>query len=103
MSLIGELKRRNVFRAAGAYVVLAWIVIQVIETIFPVFGFDDSAIRISVIILAIGFLPVVVLAWAFELTPDGLKHESNAIFYKLLFHRVVDCKLLPIYRLCAFY
>ena len=77
MSLIGELKRRNVFRAAGAYVVLAWIAIQVIETIFPVFGFDDSAIRISVIILAIGFLPVVVLAWAFELTPDGLKHESN--------------------------
>lgn len=76
-SLIGELKRRNVFRAAGAYVVLAWIAIQVVETIFPVFGFDDTVIRISVIILAIGFLPVVVLAWAFELTPEGLKHESN--------------------------
>ena len=76
-SLVSELKRRNVFRAAGAYTVLAWIAIQVIETIFPVFGFDDSAIRISVIILAIGFLPVVVLAWAFELTPEGLKHESK--------------------------
>lgn len=86
-SLIGELKRRNVFRAAGAYVVLAWIAIQVIETIFPVFGFDDSAIRISVIILAIGFLPVVVLAWAFELTPEGLKHESNVNYSSPGFQR----------------
>ena len=62
MSFFEELKRRNVFRAGGAYGVVAWVAIQVIETIFPVFGFDDSAIRISVIILAIGLLPTIILA-----------------------------------------
>jgi len=85
LSLIGELKRRNVFRAAGAYVVVAWLAIQVIETIFPVFGFGDSAIRTSVIVLAIGMLPVVVIAWAFELTPDGLKHESDVNYASPVF------------------
>ena len=87
MSFFEELKRRNVFRAGGAYGVVAWVAIQVIETIFPVFGFDDSAIRISVIILAIGLLPTIILAWAFELTPEGLKHEievnySSPVFLK---------------------
>jgi hypothetical protein len=77
LSFFNELKRRNVFRAATAYVVAAWLIIQVIETIFPAFGFDDSAVRIAVIMLTVGFLPVVILAWAFELTPDGLKQEKE--------------------------
>ena len=77
MSLLNELKRRNVFRAGTAYIVVAWLIIQVIETIFPAFGFGDSAIRIAVIVMAVGFLPVVVLAWAFELTPSGLKPEKE--------------------------
>ena len=85
MSFFQELKRRNVFRAGGAYVVVAWIAIQVIETISPVFGFGDSVIRISVIILAIGLLPAIVLAWAFELTPDGLKHESEVNYSSPVF------------------
>jgi len=77
ISLIGELKRRNVFRAAAAYVALAWLVIQVVETLFPLFGLSDAAARGVVIVLAVGFVPVVIAAWAFELTPEGLKREAE--------------------------
>lgn len=77
MSFFVELKRRNVIRVAAAYVVAAWLVIQVVETIFPAFGFGDVAIRTVVIALAIGLVPVVIFAWAFELTPEGLKREKD--------------------------
>ena len=67
MSLFSELKRRNVLRVAAAYVAVSWLLIQVTETLFPVFGLPDAAIRAVVILLAIGFIPAVVSAWAFEL------------------------------------
>jgi len=77
LSLFNELKRRNVLRVGAAYVIGAWLIIQVVETIFPAFGFSDAALRIVTIILAIGIVPVVVFAWAFELTPEGLKKEQD--------------------------
>lgn len=77
MSLFQELNRRNVFRVAAAYAVAAWLVIQVAETIFPLFGFGDAPARIVVLVLAIGFVPVLVIAWAFEITPEGLKREAD--------------------------
>jgi len=77
LSLIKELQRRHVFRVAAAYVVTAWLVIQVVETIFPAFGFGDAAIRIVTIAFAIGLIPTVILAWAFELTPEGVKRDSE--------------------------
>lgn len=77
MSLFNELKRRNVLRVGVAYVVVAWLLIQVTETIFPLFGFDDAPARIVVIVLAIGFFPALIFAWAFEITPEGLKKESE--------------------------
>jgi TolB-like protein len=72
-----ELKRRNVFRVGAAYAVAAWLMIQLVETIFPAFGFGDAAVRITVVVLAIGFVPVLILAWAFEITPDGVKRENQ--------------------------
>lgn len=75
MSFFGELQRRNVFRVAAAYIVAAWLLIQVAETIFPLFGFDDGPARITVIALSILFIPAVIFAWAFELTPEGLKRD----------------------------
>lgn len=78
MSLFNELKRRNVLRVGAAYSVVAWLLIQVAETIFPLFGFDDTPARIVVIVLAIGLIPSMILAWAFELTPEGLKKDSEA-------------------------
>jgi len=87
LSFFNELKRRNVFRAGAAYVVAGWLIIQVVETIFPAFGFGDAAIRLSVIILTVGFVPVLILAWAFELTPDGLKRDSEVDHSSPVFHR----------------
>ena len=77
MSFLGELKRRSVFRVAAAYAVVAWLIIQIAETIFPLFGFDGTPARIVVIVLAIGFVPSLLLAWAVEWTPDGLRLESR--------------------------
>lgn len=62
----------------AAYVVAAWLVIQVVETILPAFGFGDAAVRLVTIVLAIGLVPVLVLTWAFELTPEGLKKDVDA-------------------------
>jgi TolB-like protein/Tfp pilus assembly protein PilF len=77
MQLFAELKRRNVFRVGIAYLVSAWLVIQVVETIFPPFGFGDAAIRAVVITLGIGLIPVLAISWVFELTPEGLKLDKD--------------------------
>jgi dienelactone hydrolase len=77
MSFFADLKRRNVFRVAAGYVLAGWLLVQVVETIFPAFGFGDAAVRIVVIVLGIGFVPVLIFAWVFELTPDGLEKEKD--------------------------
>ncbi|MCP4943924.1 MAG: hypothetical protein GY924_18360, partial [Planctomycetaceae bacterium] len=61
----------------AAYVVAAWLLIQVAETIFPLFGFDDTPARIVVIVLAIGLIPSMIIAWVFELTPEGLVRDKD--------------------------
>jgi adenylate cyclase len=77
MSLFAELKRRNVLRVAAGYAVTAWLVIQVVETIFPIYDLSDETIRLVITLLAIGTLPVLVLAWVFEVTPEGLKLDKD--------------------------
>lgn len=77
MSFFAELKRRNVFRAATVYVAVAWLLIQVAETTFPAFGLDDAKLRILIVALVIGFIPAVALAWAFEITPEGVKRDRD--------------------------
>ncbi len=78
MSLFRELQRRNVIRVAAAYLVAAWLVVQVVETILPVFDFPIESVRLVIIVLAIGFVPAVVLAWIFQITPEGLKLDTDA-------------------------
>jgi TolB-like protein/Tfp pilus assembly protein PilF len=77
MSLYHELKRRNVFRVAIAYLAGSWLLVEVAETIFPLFGFDDTPARIMVIVLAIGFPLFLLFSWVFEITPEGLKKEKD--------------------------
>ena len=77
MSLYDELKRRNVLRVGAAYVVAAWLLIQIAETIFPLFGFDDTPARLVVIVLSIGFIPSLIFSWVFEITPEGLKKDAD--------------------------
>jgi TolB-like protein/Tfp pilus assembly protein PilF len=77
MGFIAELKRRNVIRMAGLYLVAAWLITQVAGTVLPMFDAPSWLPRSVVIVLAIGFLPALVFAWIFELTPDGLKRDSD--------------------------
>ncbi|MGD9264278.1 MAG: hypothetical protein PVJ71_00720 [Lysobacterales bacterium] len=77
MSFLNELKRRNVLRVGAAYVVAAWLIIQVAETIFPLFGFGDTPARLVVVVLAIAFIPSLIFAWVFEITPEGLKRDED--------------------------
>ena len=77
MSFFSELKRRNVFRVGVAYVVMAWLLIQVAETIFPLFGFGATPARFVVIVLTVGFIPAVIFSWVYELTAEGLKKEKD--------------------------
>jgi len=77
VSFLSELKRRNVLRVGAAYIVTAWLVVQVVETLFPIYGLSDGVVRLVVNVLAVGLVPVLVLAWVFEWTPDGLKREDE--------------------------
>jgi len=79
MSLYNELKRRNVFRVAIAYLAGAWLLIEVAGTLFPAFGIPDWGVRFVVIVLALGFLPALIISWAYELTPEGLKREKDVV------------------------
>ena len=77
MNLVRELKRRNVFRMAGLYLVGAWLLVQIASTLFPAFGVPAWALRGLVIVLALGFIPAVIFAWVFEFTPDGIKRDEE--------------------------
>lgn len=78
MSFIRELKRRNVIRVGVAYLAGAWLLIQVLETLFPIFGLDERSIQVVVVALAIGFLPALIVAWVFQFTPKGLVRDDGA-------------------------
>src|SRR3982074_1616437 len=77
MNFFAELKRRNVIRMAGLYLVGAWLVVQVAGTVLPMFGAPERLPRAIVVLLAIGFVPAVIFSWVFELTPQGLKREDD--------------------------
>ncbi len=77
MSFFNELKRRNVFRVGIAYTVAAWLLIQVTDIVFPRIGLPDSAVTLVIALLAIGFIPALIFAWAFEMTTDGIKREKD--------------------------
>jgi len=76
-SFFGELKRRNVIRMAGLYLVGAWLLTQVASTLLPAFDVPSWALRGLIVTLALGFIPAVIFSWVFELTPQGLKREDD--------------------------
>ena len=77
MNFLAELKRRNVIRMAGLYLVGAWLITQVAGTILPMFDAPDWVARTVVVLLVIGFIPALIISWVFELTPDGLRREDE--------------------------
>jgi TolB-like protein/Tfp pilus assembly protein PilF len=76
-NFLAELKRRNVYKVAAAYLVVSWLLIQAASILFPTFDAPVSAMKILVVILAIGFPIALAFSWAFEITPEGLKLESE--------------------------
>ena len=74
----GELKRRNVYKVAVAYAVVAWLLMQIASQIFPFFEIPNWAVRLVVLLLIIGFPIALIIAWAFEATPEGIKRTEAA-------------------------
>jgi len=79
MSLVAELKRRNVVRVAAAYLVVGWLLTEVLTTILPTLGAPEWAARAVILIFAFGFIPAVVFSWFYELTPEGIKREEDVV------------------------
>jgi TolB-like protein len=77
MSFIDELRRRNVFRVGIAYAIATWVLLQITEVITPILDLPDWAPKLIFVILAVGFVPALIFAWAFELTPEGIKKEKD--------------------------
>ncbi len=78
LSFFAELKRRHVYRVAIAYIVAAWLLLQLAAILFPAFGAPSWAIRLLFAFLVIGFLVAILLAWAFEITPEGVRRTESA-------------------------
>jgi adenylate cyclase len=77
MQFINELRRRNVHRIALAYLAGSWLLIQVAATVFPAYGLPAAALTVLITVLAIGFVPAVILSWVFDWTPDGVRRDTN--------------------------
>ena len=76
-NFFAELKRRNVYKVAVAYAVVGWLLVQVATQVFPFFEIPNWAVRLVVLAIVIGFPIALVIAWAFELTPQGLKRTED--------------------------
>ena len=76
-NFFAELKRRNVYKVAVAYAVVAWLLVQIATQVFPFFEIPNWAVRLVVLLLILGFPVALILSWAFEVTPEGIKRESD--------------------------
>ncbi len=76
-NFFSELKRRNVYKVAVAYLVASWLLIQIATQVFPFFDIPNWAVRLVVLILILGFPAALIFSWAFEITPEGIKRESD--------------------------
>ena len=76
-NFFAELKRRNVYKVAVAYAVVGWLLVQVTTQVFPIFEIPNWALRLIVLAIIIGFPIALVMAWAFELTPEGIKRTED--------------------------
>jgi hypothetical protein len=77
VSVIAELKRRNVIRVAVVYGLAAWLILQVADVLVPSLGLPATAQRFVALLLILGFPLVLIFAWVYELTPDGLKKQHE--------------------------
>src|SRR5438128_6674410 len=112
-TFFAELKRRNVYKVAVAYAVVGWLLVQVTTQVFPIFEIPNWAVRLVVLAIVIGFPIALVIAWAFELTPQGLKRtedvdlaaegsrKSHALIYIVIVGAAISIGLIFIGRYTA--
>src|SRR4029078_8122045 len=77
-SFVSELKRRNVYKVAVAYAVVGWLLVQIATQVFPFLEIPSWVVRLVIALVAIGFPIALIIAWAFELTPEGIKRTEDA-------------------------
>src|SRR5438270_4091504 len=97
---LGELQRRNVYRVAVTYMVVSWVLIQIATQVFPFFDIPIWAIRVVILLVILGFPVALVLAWAFELTPEGFKRTEEVPLHKSI-RRHTGRKILAIAAVAA--
>ena len=77
MNFYNELKRRNVFRVAVAYLVASWLLLQIVDVLVPILDLPGWVGKLVFLVIVIGVIPVLIFSWAYEMTPEGLKPESE--------------------------
>ena len=97
---LGELQRRNVYRVAVTYAVVSWVLIQIATQVFPIFSIPNWAVRLVVLLLVLGFPVALILAWAFELTPEGIKRTEDVPIHESIRHHT-GRKLLALAAVAA--
>ncbi|HEV2803789.1 MAG TPA: tetratricopeptide repeat protein [Chthoniobacterales bacterium] len=97
---LGELQRRNVYRVAVTYTVVSWVLIQITTQVFPFFEIPSWAVRAVILLLVLGFPLALILAWAFELTPEGIKRTEEVPPHESIRHHT-GRKLLALAALAA--
>jgi TolB-like protein len=106
MSFFDELKRRNVFRVAIAYGIAAWLLIEVTTTTFPMLRLPEWTATFVTVLLMIGFPVALIFAWAFELTPEGIKKEKNIVRSESITHvtgRKLDFAIIGVLAITVVY
>src|SRR3954454_18359633 len=76
-NFFAELKRRNVYKVAVAYAIVGWVIAQIATQIFPFLEIPNWVVRLVIVLIAIGFPVALVIAWAFEATPEGIKRAEE--------------------------
>ena len=76
-NFFAELKRRNVYKVAVAYAIVGWLLVQVATQVFPFLEIPNWVVRLVIVLVAVGFPIALVIAWAFELTPEGIKRTED--------------------------
>jgi hypothetical protein len=82
-NFFAELKRRNVYKVAVAYAVVGWLIAQIATQIFPFLEIPNWVVRLVIVLIAIGFPIALVIAWAFEATPEGIKRTEDPVRHQV--------------------
>jgi TolB-like protein/Flp pilus assembly protein TadD len=99
-NFLGELQRRNVYRVAVTYTFVSWVLIQIATQIFPFFEMPNWTVRLVILLLVLGFPVALILAWAFELTPEGIKRTEEVLPHESIAHHT-GRKLLALAAVAA--